>query len=371
MRNKLVLMCIFFLVSSCAQGISEEEAAQIVAEAATKAVEEVQKTTTTTFMTTTTTSTTTTTTTLAIPAQGDISCPNSAQLRTSQKINISVQNGNSNISNIEVFGLDEANIEFANNYSSNQKWDLEIPIVFLGEEETRKVELKIFSENGTELSLECEINLIPLKSLGMPQFRGGFNGESDYSNDQGVVIYLPGYTPFYTLIEIESGWGGVSYFKGMWVELGGSGSVTINCGVDSNIVPRENLSNYQIQSNCESQYFNTSTDERYSRVSKGCYLTPSKTHFEKNYYALLCYSQLSNEATSLIEGTNIWVPIQLGIKDKYSRWTIGLGVNVKYCKDKRTSDFPTFGKDDFCKDEIEPGTQDQVELSFRLMYFRG
>ena len=126
MRNKLVLICIFFLVSSCAQGISEEEAAQIVADAATKAVEEVQKTSTTTTSTTTTSTTTTstTTTTLAIPAQGEISCPNTAQLRTSQKINLSVVNGNSNIETINIEGLEEVALDLSENFNAGKNWEI-------------------------------------------------------------------------------------------------------------------------------------------------------------------------------------------------------------------------------------------------------
>jgi len=372
-RNSIAIICLFLIISNCTQGISEEEAAQIVAEAATKAVEEVQKTSTTTTSTTTTSTTTTstTTTTLAIPAQGEISCPTTAQLRTSQKLNISVVNGNSNISNIEIIGLKEFSSELESNYSANQSWSSEIPIVFLGNEELRDVEIKILSENGTELFLNCQINLIPLKSLGMPQFRGGFNGESEYSNDQGVVLFFPGFTPFYTLIELETGWGGVSYFKGRWFELGGDASLTITCDVDSDIVPREEISNYQIKSKCESSYFNSSTQESFSRISKGCYMTPSMTHNEKNHYALLCYAQLTKEMSEKIEGTNVWVPIQIGIKDKYSRWTIGLGKNVRYCKDSRSADLPLLGMDNFCNDEIVPGTEDQVDLSYRLMYFFG
>ena len=72
-----------------------------------------------------------------------------------------------------------------------------------------------------------------------------------------------------------------------------------------------------------------------------------------------------------IEGTNVWVPIQIGIKDKYSRWTIGIGKSVRYCRDSRSADLPLLGMDNFCNDEIVPGTEDQVDLPYSLMYFFG
>ena len=381
MRNKLVLMCIFFLVSSCAQGISEEEAAQIVVDAATKAVEEVQKTSTTTTSTTTTSTTTTstTTTTLAIPAQGEISCPNTAQLRTSQKINLSVVNGNSNIETINIEGLEEVTLDLSENFNAGKNWEIEIPVVFQGESTERNISFNIKSVNGTNALIECNVTLIPLKSLGLPQFNSGF--EEDLWDDYfGVVIWLPGWEKFTTAIEISTGWGGATFFRAVWLEafnLNHNSSLTLDCDIDKDIKKR--LGKFTIYdspkptSKCLVTFYNDITKETFTKNTEGCYLSESYTYSSSNSYSLLCFTDLPIQAIRFFENTTLWFPSQIAIKDNYSRWVIYRGDNnISYCRDNRKYDFPKYDQPStYCQSTLKPGSDDQVEFDGKYMSFWG
>ena len=381
MKKKFILLLIVLLISACTQGISEEEAAQIVAEAATKAVEEVQKTSTTTTSTTTTSTTTTstTTTTLAIPAQGEISCPNTAQLRTSQKINLSIVNGNSNIETINIEGLEEVTLDLSENFNAGKNWEIEIPVVFQGESIERNISFNIKSVNGTNTLLECSVNLIPLKSLGLPQFKGSF--EVDVWEDYfGVVIWLPGWEKFTTAIEISVGWGGASFFRAVWLEafsFGNFTSLTLDCEIDKDVKPR--LGKFTIydsprpSSKCLVTFYNDITKKTTTKNTEGCYLSESYTYNEKNSYSLLCFPNLPTEAITYMNNTKLWMPSQIAIKDNFSRWVIYRGdKKVSYCKDTRSYDLPQYDQPNtYCQSVITPGTSDQIRVDWEYMSFWG
>ena len=386
MNKKFILFLIVILISACTQGISEEEAAQIVAEAATKAVEEVQKTSTTTTSTTTTSTTTTsttttstTTTTIAIPAQGEISCPNTAQLRTSQKINLSIVNGNSDIETINIQGLEEVTIDLSENFMAGKNWEIEVPVVFQGESIERNISFNIKSVNGTNTLLECSVNLIPLKSLGLPQFKGSF--EVDVWEDYfGVVIWLPGWEKFTTAIEISVGWGGASFFRAVWLEafsFGNFTSLTLDCEIDKDVKPRlgkfTTYDSPRPSSKCLVTFYNDITKKTTTKNTEGCYLSESYTYNEKNSYALLCFPNLPTEAITYMNNTKLWMPSQIAIKDNFSRWVIYRGdKKVSYCKDTRSYDLPQYDQPNtYCQSVITPGTSDQTRVDWEYMSFWG